>query len=75
MIVAIAAGSGPNFTFNIFEGAETMTGHMARISGGDLSYGSIDYTSIFAIGALLFILTLLLNIFSSWISSQLREAY
>ncbi len=75
MIVAIAAGSGPNFTFNIFEGAETMTGHMARISGGDLSYGSIDYTSIFAIGALLFIVTLILNIFSSWISNRLREAY
>lgn len=75
MIVAIAAGSGPNFTFNVFEGAETMTGHMARISGGDLSYGSIDYTSIFAIGALLFVVTLTLNIMSSWVANRLQEDY
>ncbi len=37
MIVAIAAGAGPNFTFNPFEAAETMTGYIARISGGDLA--------------------------------------
>ena len=54
MIVALAAGAGPNFTLNPFEGAETMTGHIVRISGGDLSYDSIDYNSIFAIGLLLF---------------------
>ncbi len=35
MIVALAAGAGPNFTFNPFKGAETMTGHIVRISGGD----------------------------------------
>ena len=75
MIVAIAAGSGPNFTFNIFEGAETMTGHIARISGGDLSYNSIDYNSIFAIGLMLFVMTLVLNIFSGWVSNRLREEY
>ena len=54
MVVALAAGASPNFTFNPFEPAETMTGHIARISGGDLSYGTIDYTSIFAIGLVLF---------------------
>jgi phosphate transport system permease protein len=46
MIVAIAAGAGPMFTYNLFESAETMTGYIARISGGDLSYGTPDYTSI-----------------------------
>jgi len=75
MIVAIAAGSGPNFTFNVFEGAETMTGHIARISGGDLSYNSIDYNSIFSIGLMLFLMTLLLNLFSTWITNRLREEY
>ena len=50
MIVAIAIGAGPNFTFNPFQGAETMTGHIVRISGGDLSYDSMDYNSLFAIG-------------------------
>ena len=58
MIVAIAAGAGPKLTFNPFEGAETMTGHIVRISGGDLSYDSIDYDSLFAIALLLFFITL-----------------
>ena len=75
MIVAIAAGAGPNFTFNPFDSAETMTGHIARISGGDLSYDSIDYNSIFAIGLTLFLMTFLLNILSHVIISRFREAY
>ena len=75
MIVAIAAGAGPNFTFNPFQAAETMTGHIVRISGGDLSYNSLDYNSIFAIGLLLFFMTLVLNIFSQWIVKRFREDY
>lgn len=75
MIVAIAAGAGPNFTFSPFRAAETMTGHIVRISGGDLSYDSIDYNSIFAIGLLLFMMTLSLNILSQWIVRRFREEY
>lgn len=75
MIVAIAAGAGPNFTFSPFRAAETMTGHIVRISGGDLSYDSIDYNSIFAIGLLLFLLTLGLNVLSQWIVQRFREEY
>ena len=75
MIVAIAAGAGPNFSFNPFDSAETMTGHIARISGGDLSYDSIDYTSIFAIGLTLFLMTFILNALSRVIISRFREAY
>jgi phosphate transport system permease protein len=75
MIVAIAAGAGPNFTFSPFDSAETMTGHIARISGGDLSYDSIDYNSIFAIGLTLFVMTFLLNVLSRVIISRFREAY
>ena len=75
MIVAIAAGAGPNFTLNPFKGAETMTGHIVRISGGDLSYDSIDYNSLFAIGILLFFITLALNIISQRIVRRFREVY
>ncbi len=75
MIVAVAAGSGPNFTFNPFNAAETMTGYIARISGGDLSYDTPDYNSIFAIGLLLFLITLGLNIISRSISRRFREVY
>jgi len=87
MVVAIAAGSGPrNFAswgdalkglavFNPFKAGETMTGHIVRISGGDLSYESIDYTSIFAIALMLFLITLALNVFSQWIVRRYRMNY
>jgi len=75
MIVALAAGAGPNLTLNPFQSAETMTGYMVRISGGDLSYGSVDYQSIFAIGLVVFLLTLGLNIISQRVVRRFREVY
>ncbi len=75
MIVALAAGAGPRFTFNPLQAAETMTGHIARISGGDISYASIQYTSIFAIALVLFFMTLLLNLLSGLIVRRFREVY
>ncbi|MEZ4725794.1 MAG: phosphate ABC transporter permease subunit PstC [Caldilineaceae bacterium] len=87
MVVAIAAGAGPrNFSswgeafangalFNPFKAGETMTGHIVRISGGDLSYGSLDYTSLFSIGLLLFLMTLGLNILSRILVARFREEY
>jgi len=86
MVVAIAAGAGPkNFTFgedslfgyilNPFVAGETMTGHIVRISGGDLSYDSIDYNSIFAIGLMLFLMTLGLNMMSRRFVARFREVY
>lgn len=75
MIVALAAGAGPNLTLNPFDSAETMTGYIVRISGGDLSYDSLDYDSIYAIAALLFVVTLGLNLISQRIVSRFREKY
>jgi phosphate transport system permease protein len=75
MIVAISVGSGPDFTLNPFHGAETITGHIARISGGDLSYNSLDYNSLFALGLVLFLITLTLNFISRRIVARLREVY
>ena len=86
MVVAIAAGAGPkNFTLgqdslfghilNPFVAGETMTGHIVRISGGDLSYDSIDYNSIFAIGLTLFLITLSLNMLSRRFVARFREVY
>lgn len=75
MIVAIAAGSGPKLTANPLKSAETMTGYIARISGGDVAYDTPDYNSIFAIGLLLFLITLALNIISRQLSKRFREVY
>lgn len=75
MVVAIASGASPNLTFNPFQPAETMTGHIARISSGDLSFNTIDYDSIFAIGLMLFLMTLGLNAVSQRIVRRFREQY
>jgi phosphate transport system permease protein len=75
MVVLIAAGAGPVWTFDNFKAAETMAGHIARISTGDISYGSIDYNSVFAIGLTLFLMTLLLNLLSTIITRRFREVY
>ena len=52
-----------------------MTGHIVRISGGDLSYDSVDYDSLFAIGLVLFLITLALNIMSRILVNRFREVY
>lgn len=75
MIVAIAAGSGSAFTFNPLNAAETMTGYIARISGGDVAYDTPEYNSIFAIGMFLFLITLALNLVSRRIAARFREVY
>jgi len=75
MIVALAAGAGPNFTLNPFEAAETLTGYIVRISGGDIAYDTPDYNSIFALGLLLFLITLTLNMISRRIVERYREVY
>ena len=75
MIVALAAGAGPALTFNPFRSAETMTGHIVRISSGDLSFNTIDYNSIFAIGLMLFFITLALNVINRRIVKKFREVY
>jgi phosphate transport system permease protein len=75
MIVALAAGAGSNFTFNPFRAAETMTGHIVRISGGDISYDTIDYRSLFAIALVLFLVTMCLNVLARRIVKKYREVY
>jgi len=46
-----------------------------RISGGDLGYDTVDYNSIFAIGIVLFLITLVLNIISRRIVRRFQEVY
>ncbi|MEA4861296.1 MAG: phosphate ABC transporter permease subunit PstC [Sphaerochaeta sp.] len=75
MIVALAAGAGPNLTANPFKAAETITGYIVRISGGDVSYNSVDYNSIFALGLVLFVITFTLNLVSRKISSLFHQEY
>ena len=75
LIVAIAAGSTPQLTFSPLESIQTMTGYMLQVGLGDTARGTINYQSIFAVGAMLFLITLLFNIASHMLVSRFREEY
>lgn len=75
MIVAIAAGGNPNLSWNPFEGFQTMTAYIVQVVGGEAARGSVAYESIFAVGALLFVITFAMNLLAHWFSRRYREAY
>lgn len=75
MIVAIAAGTQPNLTFDPRDPAATITAFIVQVALGDLPHGSIPYQSIFAAGLVLFLMTLVFNIIGFWLRAKYREAY
>jgi phosphate transport system permease protein len=75
MVVAIAAGMQPNFTFNPAEPASTITAYIVQVALGDLPHGSIGYQTIFAAGLTLMVLTLFFNILGHLLRRKYREAY
>jgi phosphate transport system permease protein len=75
MIVALAAGATPRFSFNPLESIQTMTGFIVQISLGDTPRGSLEYKTLFAVGFTLFLLTLLMNAISLWLTAKFREEY
>jgi phosphate transport system permease protein len=75
MIVAIAAGSSPNLTMNPLSPVQTMTGFMLQVGLGDVQRGSVDYQSLFAVGMMLFVITLLFNVAAYFFVRRYREEY
>lgn len=75
MIVAIAAGNLPNMTVNPFEQIQTMTAYIVQAVKGEAPRGSLTYESIFAIGALLFVITFSLNVLAQRFVRRFREVY
>lgn len=75
MIVTIAAGNAPELVFNPLEGMQTMTAYIVQVSLGDTPHGTIEYSTIFAVGTTLFVMTLLLNILSRIVVQRFREVY
>lgn len=75
MAVLLAVGTKPQFTFDPTESVQTMTAFIAQISLGETAQGSIEFKSLFAVGATLFAMTLVLNLLSSWFVRKYRTAY
>ena len=75
MAVTIAAGATPQITLNPCASVQTMTAYIVQVAGGEASTGSIEYGSIFALGATLFLMTLALNYASIRFVKRFREVY
>ena len=61
MAVTLAAGATPNMTLNPLESIQTMTAYIVQVSLGDTPAGGIEYQTCFAVAALLFVMTLTMN--------------
>jgi phosphate transport system permease protein len=75
MAVTLAAGATPNMSMTFLESIQTMTAYIVQVSMGDTPAGGIAYQTLFAVAALLFVITLILNIISQWVLKRYQEAY
>jgi len=75
MIVALASGGQPNLSADPREGMQTMTGFIAATSQGENPVGSVSYNTLFAVGLLLFFMTLVINIISISLVRRYRQVY
>jgi len=75
MIVAIAAGQQANLTLDPTQPAATLTAYIAQVAIGDVAHGTIAYQSIFAVGLVLLLMTLVLNVLGHFMRRRYRESY
>ena len=75
MLVTIAAGATPRLTFNPMESIQTMTAYIVQLSLGESPVGSLEYNTIFAVGLVLFAMTLMMNLLGFWVVRRYREIY
>jgi phosphate transport system permease protein len=75
MAVVLAAGMRPQISLNPLTSIETMTAYIVAVTNGEASYGSPKYLSLFAVGMVLFLITLTLNIVSGFVLRRYREVY
>lgn len=75
MIVTLAAGQRPLMTLDPRVAVATMTAFIVQVSSGDAPVGSLAYKTLFAVGMTLFVITLVLNVFSFWFVRRFQEKY
>jgi len=75
MAVTLAAGATPKLTLNPAESIQTMTAYIVQVSKGDTPSGTLEYHTIFAVGAALFAITFGLNILANKLVQKFRMVY
>jgi phosphate transport system permease protein len=75
MVVLIASGLVAQWGANLGEAMETMTAYIATTAKGDIATGTIAFKTVFAVGMTLFVITLILNLFSIRFVRKYRQIY
>jgi phosphate transport system permease protein len=75
MAVTIAAGNSPKMTLNFFTSIQTLTASIAQTVSGEAAAGTVRYNALFALGLVLFVITLLMNLISARIVRRFRQVY
>jgi phosphate transport system permease protein len=75
MAVVLAAGRNPKLWSSPLESVETMTAYIVAVVGGEATPGSAESLSLFAVGLVLFLMTLALNVLSGMVLRRYREVY
>ena len=75
MVVTLAAGATPRMTLDLLQSIQTMTAYIVQVSLGDAPSGTIEYRTLFAVGLLLFLITLALNLVSQRLTVRFRESH
>jgi phosphate transport system permease protein len=75
MIVALAAGATPRMTVDPRNEIQTMTGWMVQMALGDASHENMEYFSMYAVAAVLFLMTFSLTLLGNIVRRRFREAY
>jgi phosphate transport system permease protein len=75
MIVVMAAGASANLSANPFASMTTVTYQIVQLLTGDQEFDSAKTLSAFALGLVLFVVTLILNIIALRVVKRFREAY
>jgi len=75
MIVTLAAGALPSMSINPLQSVQTLTAYIVSVASGDTTFGSAQYLTMYSVGFVLFVITLVMNIMASYISRKFREEY
>jgi phosphate transport system permease protein len=75
MAVTIAAGNSPKMTADFFTSIQTLTASIAQTVRGEVAAGTVRYNGLFALGMILFVMTLAMNLLSARIVRRFRQVY
>jgi phosphate transport system permease protein len=73
MVVTLAAGNSPRLTLNPLEAVQTLSAYILQAGQGNIAPDTMDYRTLFAVGIVIFLITMAMNLASQWVKARFRE--